>query len=256
LFTFAQIIINYLLMKKLILLLFLLTAFTSVNKAQSFYCGGICISNLSIPNDSIAITVMIDSIEIGVGHVYYNVTRYYHWLKISMYGINVPDTINYPTLVVINTANNDTIGNNRYQSYSFQQYADSTVTDSVLTLLDSIPFNFHGEVLLIDKLAHDTCNYFYPMSCTNTGIHQFATETNSLTVFPNPSANTVNIDLGDLHHQLSIINIYDDKGELIKTITTSNSISTFNSDNLSNGIYFITADIGSRRLNSKLIISH
>ena len=254
-FTFAQIIINYLLMKKFILLLFLLSALTSVNKAQSLYCGGICISNLSIPNDSIAITVSTDTTHLGITY-YYNVTKYYHWLKISMYGINVPDTINYPTLVVIDTATNDTIGNNHFQSYSFHQYADSTVTDSVLTLLDSIPFNFKGEVLLIDKLAHDTCKYFYPMNCTNTGIHQFASSANSLTVFPNPSANTVNIDLGDLHHQLSTLNIYDDKGQLIKTITTSNSISTINSDNLSNGIYFITADIGSRRLTSKLIISH
>lgn len=245
-------------MKRLFILFLFLTIFTSVNKAQSLYCGGICISSISVAPiaDSVQIGIPTDSIISisGLDTTYYLKLITYHWMLINMFGIHDSSYINYPVIIVVDSASGDTIGNPMLQSYTFYQWADSIAVDSVPTLLDSVSYNFKGYVLLIDSYYHDTCPYPYPMNCTNTGIREQAAIKTLMTVYPNPASAEINISINNMQQQSAIISLYDDTGQLVKTYFTANNLLTINRGGLSNGIYFITADIGNERLKSKLVI--
>ena len=247
-------------MKKLVSVFLFLTIFTAVNKAQSLYCGGICIVSLSVGtiSDSVPVLETRDSIQsiTGTDTVlnYWTYTDYYRWLRIQMYGIHDSAFLGLPILVVVDSAG-DTIGNKLLHSYNYSQYLDSVITDSVLTKLYAMPANFKGYVSIIDGNTGDTCKFGFPMDCSKTAINELSAKTNKLTIFPNPASSEINISISNLNHQQAVIKLYDDTGQLVRTYSTSNSILTIESEGLSNGIYFITADIGNTILKTKLIIS-
>ncbi len=59
----------------------------------------------------------------------------------------------------------------------------------------------------------------------------------SVSTFPNPASSTVNIDLAALS-DISLLEIYDNKGNLVLTVTpNSGAITSFSSLNLANGTY-------------------
>ncbi len=244
-------------MKKIILVFFFLTLLVSTHKAQSLYCGGICITGLSVGNvnDSVPVLETRDSVSVIYPHdtIYYSYTDYFRWLKISMYGIHDSAYLSLPIFVVVDSVG-DTIGNKQLHSYNYYQYIDSVTTDSVLTKLYAMPANFKGYVSIIDGATGDTCKFGYPMNCTKTSVHELADKNNSLSVFPNPATSEINISITNLNHQQASIRLYDDTGQLSRTYSTSNPLLTINREGLSNGIYFITVDIGNTRLKSKLVI--
>ncbi len=244
-------------MKKIILVFFFLTLLVSTHKAQSLYCGGICISGLSIGNvnDSVPVLETRDSVSVIYPHniIYYSYTNYFRWLKISMYGVHDSSFLSLPIIVVVDSTG-DTIGNKQLHSYNYYQYIDSVTTDSVLTKLYAMPANFKGYVSIIDGATGDTCKFGYPMNCTKTSVREFADNNNALSVFPNPTSSEINISISNLNHQSAGIRLYDDTGQLVRTYSTSNPLLKINREGLSNGIYLITVDIGNNRLKSKLVI--
>ena len=247
-------------MKKLVSVFLFLIVFSSVNKAQSLYCGGICIISLSVGNisDSVPVLETRDSIQSITGTdtvlTYWTYTDYFRWLKINMYGVHDSAYLTLPILVVVDSAG-DTIANKQLQSYNYYQYIDSVTTDSVLTKLYAMPANFKGYVSIIDGNTGDTCKFGFPMDCSKTAINELSAKNNELTIFPNPASSDINISISNLNHQQALIKLYDDTGQLARTYSTSNSLLTIESEGLSNGIYFISADIGNARLKTKLIIS-
>lgn len=220
-------------MKKHILLFAVILAFTTIAKAQWAYCGNFCVDSIRI--DTVGIKVL--NVTIFNGDTY---------------------NINYPVVVVVDTmgGHDSTIGNINHQPFQFVFTADTTVTFSIPTNLDSLPWNFKGIVYLTDSLYHTHCSYAYPMNCSNLGVHPIAAEISTLSIFPNPATNTFNIALGNLHQHTAMINMYNNNGELVKAITTYTAETAIETNNLATGLYFITADVGTNRLTGKVVITH
>ena len=142
-------------MKKITLFFIFISALTFSAKAQ-VYCGNFCV--ISINN--------IDT----VGSNKLNVTIYN----------GDANAVNYPTIVVTN-AIGDTVVNKYDYFYLFAHPSMDTLTQTLPTTLDSIPFGFTGTVYETDRSFGTTCSYPYPMLCTNLGIQQIA-KSNSMTV--------------------------------------------------------------------------
>jgi hypothetical protein len=110
--------------------------------------------------------------------------------------------------------------------------------------------------------------YIYPITTngktkiyTNeTGVENYNTENNEISVYPNPASQSVNIKLAtdkDNNYSISIFNImgkqvYTSNGNYAEG---SHEISVDVKD-LSNGIYFVVAGNGENRTSQKLIIAH
>jgi len=216
-------------MKKITLLFSLFTLFLNTNKAQTINCPTFCVLNITIDT---------------VGSNTLNVTIY------NGDTINV----NYPTVVVTNSIG-DTVGNIDTAFFFFAQLAGDTMVHNIPTSLDSLNSGFTGIVYLRDGIYLSTCAFNYPMNCT-VGIKESVLKTNSFSIFPNPATKTLNINLGNLNHLNKLITIYDDKGQLIKMITTTTNSTIINTEDLADGIYFITADLDGKRWEDKLVITH
>lgn len=75
-------------------------------------------------------------------------------------------------------------------------------------------------------------------------------------VYPNPAQSVVYIDYSNTHSEQAIFNLYDITGRLLKTYETTNSdnqIFTLNINDLKEGTYFYTLQIGKQIKNGKLV---
>ncbi|MGZ4049432.1 MAG: T9SS type A sorting domain-containing protein [Bacteroidia bacterium] len=218
-------------MKKITLLFIFISVLTLSNKAQIINCSNFCI--LSIGNlDTIGQNRLDVTISNGVFY-------------------NDSNIVNYPTIVVVNSLN-DTVANKNDYFYLPVQSPDSTVTQTIPTTLDSIPFGFTGTVYLRDRVYNTTCSFPYPMTCT-AGIHEL-TATPVMSIYPNPATTNITISLGNLKNKEALFTMYDDTGKKVRSFNSSSPENIIDRGNLPGGIYFINVLVGDKQLTKKIIL--
>ncbi|HBN05970.1 MAG TPA: hypothetical protein DD434_09315 [Bacteroidales bacterium] len=77
---------------------------------------------------------------------------------------------------------------------------------------------------------------------------------NSITIYPNPASDIVNLEIKDVNIEILELNIYNILGVLVKTKTISNDINQINISDLNNGIYFLDLKSKDFTTKQKLII--
>jgi hypothetical protein len=214
--------------KKLLLLSIAIIAFTFTSKSQNITCGSFCILN-------------IDNID-TVGSNTLDVTIFN--------GDSV--FVNYP-IVVVTDALGDTIANIDNLYFFFGQLPGDTVAHTIPTSLDSIPAGFTGTIYLddpTDSLA--PCMFSYPMSCT-VGINELASNI-SFNIYPNPATTIINIDFTEIKSAVATINIYDLTGKIVRSISTTERLSSIERGDLRSGIYFIQLVTAENVLTKKIVL--
>lgn len=214
--------------KKLFLLSIAIIAFTFSTNAQTMTCGNFCILNIN----------NIDTVGSNT-------------LDVTIYN---GDTVfvNYP-IVIVTDALGDTIANINSLFFFFGHLAGDTLTHTIPTTLDSIPAGFTGTVYYDDPTdSIAPCAYSYPMSCT-VGVNEFAS-TASFNIYPNPATTTFNIDFSELKTSVATINIYDLTGKMVKTLTTTERLSSLERSDLRSGIYFVQVIVADKVLTKKIVL--
>jgi hypothetical protein len=211
-------------MKKILLISLLLITYTS-SRAQTINCIDMCVLNIAIDtaNDELDVTI-------------YN---------------GDTNHVNYPTVVVVD-AIGDTVGNIDNLFYLFAHMPGDTITHTIPTTLTSLPAGFTGTVYFTDQVWDTTCSYNYPMTCT-VGVPELANN-GSVTVYPNPATDNINVDLHKIDHSKAVISIYDVTGKLLRSYNASSNRLSINRDGLQSGLYFVSVDANNRRYTSKLVI--
>jgi len=199
-------------MKKLQVLIVLFSLIAGVTKtnAQAINCGSVCVMSLSID------TIGANTLSVNI----YNGDTLF---------------INYPSIVVVNTAG-DTVANKSNMYYFFGQLPLDTLTHVIPTSLDSIPVAFTGTVYFTDNMTHQTCAIAYPSVCT-AGISEVTANTDNFSIFPNPANSEIKIKCDGLKPiGITISNIL---GETFYQAPIGNTQSSIDISGLSNGIYFV-----------------
>ena len=215
-------------MKKFILPLFILAFFISNTiTSQTLNCNYFCV--LSINNlDTTANTLDVTILN------------------------NDTNQVNYPT-VVVTDAMGDTVANINNQFYYFAQMDSSTLVHTIPTTLNSIPSGFTGTVYITDRIWDLTCSFAFPMTCS-TGINETQLATNTISVFPNPSSDIINIGFSNKEWETATISVMDYTGKKVNVFKPQSSLFTFNKGDLSAGMYFIITETAKGRHINKLMI--
>lgn len=91
---------------------------------------------------------------------------------------------------------------------------------------------------------------------TSTGLNEAGINEVNVSVFPNPAADLIAIQIKDLVKENCVVELFDVTGKLVdKTILYQGStIVYFDTKKLYNGIYFIKLKIGNQEINRKIMI--
>lgn len=91
---------------------------------------------------------------------------------------------------------------------------------------------------------------------TSTGLNEAGINDVNVSVFPNPAADLIAIQIKDLVKENCVVELFDVTGKLVdKTILYQGStIVYFDTKKLYNGIYFIKLKIGNQEINRKIMI--
>lgn len=91
---------------------------------------------------------------------------------------------------------------------------------------------------------------------TSTGLNEAGINEVNVSVFPNPAADLIVIQIKDLVKENCVVELFDVTGKLVdKTILYQGStIVYFDTKKLYNGIYFIKLKIGNQEINRKIVI--
>ncbi len=214
-------------MKKITILFSFITLLIGTVQSQTINCGNLCILNIGIDT--------IGSNELNVT-VYNGDTTF----------------IDYPSVVVVSNTG-DTIGNIDNYFFLFGQAGMDTVIHNIPTNLDSLPSPFTCTVYYTNNMTNQTCSYSYPMNCT-AGINEIGVNEHHVSIFPNPTTSNFTIDLGGPIMENAKVSIYNEIGQMVKWLSTRETHISLDRTELSNGIYFVTVDIGNERITKKLIV--
>jgi hypothetical protein len=94
--------------------------------------------------------------------------------------------------------------------------------------------------------------------CTTTGIDEIES-LSSFNVYPNPFSNTTNVEFSLTQPEKISIDVYNLLGEKVTSVAEAtygigSHTATINADNLSQGVYYMTAIIGGQKLTQKLSV--
>ncbi len=109
------------------------------------------------------------------------------------------------------------------------------------------------------KYDHDILDYvnqnslFIGCMPDPTGVKEKSDLKNEITFYPNPCSGTLNINISNFNMtKISIIDLY---GRVLNQIYLQNASSLINLNDLTNGVYFIKAEIGNSVFTKTLIIN-
>lgn len=96
-------------------------------------------------------------------------------------------------------------------------------------------------------------SYFNIAKIATVGFSETINTTKTITVYPNPTTNYVNINVTGFNTN-SILNIYNTSGQLMKTQTIINGIQTISVEDMPKGLYIYTINDDTKTINGKLVI--
>jgi hypothetical protein len=94
--------------------------------------------------------------------------------------------------------------------------------------------------------------------CTTTGVEEIES-LSSFDVYPNPFSNSTTVEFSLTQPEKISIDVYNLLGEKVTSVAEAtygigSHTATINADNLSQGVYYMTAIIGGQKLTKKLSV--
>jgi hypothetical protein len=132
--------------------------------------------------------------------------------------------------------------NGTFLNYKSGENPDSAII--VISSSSSVPKN--GSYIYVDNLQ---------FIGNVVGINEYSLNSNTISVFPNPSSDIVNIGFNSNHDKASTLMIFDFSGNLIYKTRELNKSNTINTSQWSKGIYTIQVNSNNQSINKKLIIN-
>jgi len=132
--------------------------------------------------------------------------------------------------------------NGTYLNYMNGENPDSAII--VISSSSSMPKN--GSYIYVDNLQ---------FIGNVVGISEYSLNSNTISVFPNPSSDIVNIGFNSEPDKASVLMIFDFSGKLIYKTRELNKSNTINTSQWSKGIYTIQVNSNNQSINKKLIIN-
>jgi hypothetical protein len=210
-------------MKRFLLISFF-TVFSFATKAQTINCNSFCVLGMTL--DTIS-----DRLHVTIAN-------------------NDTNFVNYPTVVVTNTAG-DTVGNRENAFYLFGQPANDTTDHNISTTLTSLSSSFTGFVYLTDQVWDITCMFSFPMTCT-VGINEYVSEDNFL-IYPNPATDKFTVGLNNSKNKSVDVTIIDITGKIVKRYLTNSDNLIIDRDGIQSGLYFISVVSEGQRRTNKVV---
>lgn len=143
-----------------------------------------------------------------------------------------------------------TPANSTYDSYSWL-FGEGGLSTDVSPIYQ---YQFLGSFdVTLKAIDHDCeCVLVKRVSITQTGIDQLGI--NDLKVYPNPSDNVLHIDL--LNSESATIRIFDNLGQLVYEVSTSQATNEISTTDLASGLYTVEVTINGVKHQVKLSIVH
>ncbi|MBL7882573.1 MAG: T9SS type A sorting domain-containing protein [Bacteroidia bacterium] len=214
-------------MKKYLIAVFICTFIIGL-KAQTINCSSFCVTEIAIDtlNDELDVTIVNGD----------------------------TNNVNYPIVIVTDLAG-DTIANINQLFYFFAHLAGDTVVHSISTTLTSLSGTFNGTVYITDALFNTTCFFAVPMTCSLVGVNEMVSNA-SLNVYPNPSADEINVQLSGFNAGNSfLVSVYDITGRELNHYQSTTSLITIKKENLDAGIYFVRVAYEGKYYSKKIIFN-
>lgn len=108
--------------------------------------------------------------------------------------------------------------------------------------------SWNGDGGVINSARINLCG----INQTNLSNNDF--ESNSVSVYPNPSKGIININLGDVNGE-TLFTLYDVQGRTVLTKKSNTASESLNIENLSNGIYMLSIENGAAKTTQKIILN-
>ena len=108
--------------------------------------------------------------------------------------------------------------------------------------------SWNGDGGVINSATINLCG----INQTNLSNNDF--ESNSISVYPNPSKGIININLGDVNGE-TLFTLYDVQGRTVLTKKSNTDTESLNIENLSNGIYMLSIENGAAKTTQKIILN-
>jgi xyloglucan-specific exo-beta-1,4-glucanase len=119
--------------------------------------------------------------------------------------------------------------------------------------------NIEGDMKIQNRIYVSTgCRGAWYGDVTNSlGINQVASNSEKLVIYPNPAIDffSVSIPNNDFFVNLKV-SIYDLQGRVVKSKILKNKLDTFETNNLTIGIYIAEIEIDNKKYNTQLIINN
>ncbi|MDP4267364.1 MAG: PKD domain-containing protein [Bacteroidota bacterium] len=136
--------------------------------------------------------------------------------------------------------------------------SDSTTTEPVHEY--SSPGTYTVCMTVSDQTTQETDKSCQQITIASDGIKEVTTSSVSLSTYPNPAMNQLNIDFSVKYLSNTEINIFDIMGNRIASVLNQKMTSgiytlQWNAEGLSSGIYFIQMTNGDERITNKIMIS-
>jgi hypothetical protein len=156
-------------------------------------------------------------------------------------------TNNYRTTDYVFIAKVDGLLNNFV--YLYDNY---THTETLLTNDASTAISFSVDASNPESMATDRFEVRFETSTLGTTEFDFQ----GISVYPNPSDDILNIDLGDNTGRFESLELYDINGRLVSTKNINNQVLDIqmNVSSLSSGVYVLKVSSGAKQFSTKVII--
>lgn len=154
-----------------------------------------------------------------------------------------------------------------YNTYAGANSIDTTQTVTQIGFVNAFPTNLEDNSdfrLQASSVASSGADFTSPTFVGGfTGIHEKGSNNlTSVAVLPNPASDNTRIAFTLNTTSKVTINVYDVMGKLVNTVSEEKEYSngfnavSLNTEQMNNGIYFITLEINGNKETKKLIVNH
>ena len=138
---------------------------------------------------------------------------------------------------------------------------ETGITDSI-NVIDEMYYAPSIGLVKTQRLFHREENHTYTCNITNVlatncyvGLENELDNKNSISLYPNPSNNYVNLKIQNSNNESLTLNIYNTMGSIVKTLRINDKDNQVDVSDLTNGIYFMSLSSDNYNAKQKLVIN-
>ena len=140
-------------------------------------------------------------------------------------------------------------------SFTIDQHANNIGLNSELWTLSGQDHMAHASAANFPQTVEFVSEFLYPLIIceNNTGLADDLNK-GQVSIYPNPAENIVNISLENSYMAKTTVAIYDNVGRLVKSFDSPQQNFSFDSSELSAGVYHINLSNEKQNISQKLVI--